>query len=83
MNNEYVTGLYSELNLPSEVMINGNVSTLDELNKIFTTDFNVLKEEDTKERIRLVNEDGIWILKFQSGNETILDNDFDYNLIMW
>lgn len=83
LDDQYVIGHYSENNQPSVARINGKESTLEEMNKIYATDYAQREPEENRERIRLVNEDGVWILKFQSGDEKILDDQFDYGLIMW
>lgn len=83
LDGQYVLGHYSEINLPSVVRINGEESTLEEMNRIYTTDYALREKEEYRERIRLVNENGVWVLKFQSGEEAVLDDQFDFGLIMW
>lgn len=39
--------------------------------------------EEAEERIRLVHEESGWILRFQSGEEAVLDSEFNYDLIRW
>lgn len=83
LDGQYVIGHYSEINLPSVVRINGEESTLEEMNRIYTVHFARREKGEYRERIRLVNEDGIWRLKFESGEEAVLDDRFDFGLILW
>ena len=83
LDGQYVIGTYSELNLPSVVRINGEESTLEEMNRIYTINFAERGREELRERIQLVNENGIWKLRFESGKEAVLDDQFDFELIQW
>lgn len=84
LDGQYVIGHYSEINLPSVVRINGEESTLEEMNRIYTVHLAQREKEEYRERIRLVNEDGIWRLKFvESEKEAVLDERFDFGLIRW
>lgn len=38
---------------------------------------------EAEERIRLVHEESGWILRFQSGEEVVLDSELNYDLIRW
>lgn len=83
LDGQYMIGHYSEMNQPSVVRINGKESTLEEMNRIYTTDYAQREKVEHRDRIRLVNEEGEWVLRFQSGEEEILDDQFDYDLIKW
>lgn len=83
LDGKYMIGFYEQLSLPSVVMINGEESTLEEMNRIYTINFNEREPEELKERIRLVNETGTWKLKFRSGEIAILNKDLNLELIMW
>lgn len=84
LDGEYVLGLYSQINMPSVVMINGKESNLEEMNRIYTLNWDERSEDERKEWIRMVNENGTWIFKDRFGEKIALDiNDFDFNLIMW
>lgn len=83
LDGEYVIGLYSELNMDSGITINGIESTLEEVNRIYTLDYENRSEDERKERIHLVRENETWILKYQSGEEVVLDSNFDFNSILW
>lgn len=83
MDGQYVLGLYDELTFPSDVIINGEKSTLEEMNRIYTTNYEEITAEERREQIRLVREGGSWTLHFQSGDTAVLDDSFDYNLITW
>ena len=83
LDEKYVIGFYSQLSLPSVVKINGEESTLEEMDRIYPTDFDERILEDRKEKIRLVNEDGVWILIFPSEEQVVLNQQFEYSLIMW
>lgn len=83
LDGQYVLGTYSELSLPSVVRINGEESTLEEMNRIYTINYAERGKEELREQIRLVNENGIWKLRFESGKEAVLDDQFDFELIQW
>lgn len=83
LDGEYVIGLYSQLSQPSVVKINGEESTLEEMDRIYPTDGHARASEDRREKLRLVNEDGVWILVFPSEEQVALDQRFDCDLIMW
>ena len=82
LDNKYQLGLYSEIS-NSAVIINGKESTLEEFNKIYTTDYEKREETEHKDRLRLIYRDNIWVLCFPSGQEVTVNKDFDYSLIQW
>lgn len=79
LDGEYVLGRYNELYMPAEVTMN----TLEEMNRIYTMERDKRSEDERKEWIRLVKENERWIMKYQSGEEVVLDSNFDFNLIIW
>lgn len=84
LDGEYKLGIYSEYRYPCKVFVNGELSTLEEMNRIYPLDLEQRTDSELKEDIRLVHENGVWILKFSlSGVEAVLDNTFDFDLIMW
>lgn len=84
VNGEYVLGIYRKRNLSVQgVTINGENGTLEEMNEIYMLDYDQREESEHRERIQLVNENGIWMLKYQSGEEAILDINFDFDTILW
>lgn len=83
LDGEYKLGFYSELILDDEITINGEPATREEVNQIYTLDWEERSEDESKERIRLVWENDKWVLKYFSGEEVILDENFDFNSIVW
>ena len=83
MDDEYVLGLYSELNPDHGITVNGVESTFDEVNRIYTLDWEERSEGESKERLNMVWENEKWVLKYPSGEEIVLDSDFNFNLILW
>lgn len=83
LNGEYVLGVYNEICPDYGITINGEKGTWEEMNEIYTLDYDQREEEEDRERIRLVNENGIWMLKYQSGEEAVLDINFDFDTILW
>ena len=75
-------GHYNAIDL-SEVTINGKESTLEEMNRIYTLDWNERSETERKNWIRLVKDNETGVLKYQSGAEVVLDSNFDFNSILW
>lgn len=81
---EYRLGLYSERHDPFDIFINGEVSTLEEMNRIYPTDFDQRADSEWRNRMRLMYENGGWVLKsYDSEEGIILDSSFDFNLINW
>lgn len=83
LNGEYVLGVYNEICPDYGITINGEKGTWEEMNEIYTLDYDQREEEEHRERIRLVNENGIWMLKYQSGEEAVLDINFNFDTILW
>lgn len=82
LDNQYVLGRYNEQSC-SDVIINGEKSTLEELNRIYTTNFEEIAEEEYRMRLHLVYDGENWILEVVPGNKQIVDAYFDFDLIMW
>ncbi|MBR1702817.1 MAG: hypothetical protein IJ716_12760 [Lachnospiraceae bacterium] len=83
LDGKYALGLYSQLNMPSVVTINGEESSLEEMNRIYTLNYEQRSEEEWRTRLRLVKENENWILKYPSGEEVVLDSNFDFDAILW
>ena len=83
LDGKYALGLYSQLNMPSVVTINGEESSLEEMNRIYTLNYEQRSEEERRARLRLVKENENWILKYPSGEEVVLDSNFDFDAILW
>ncbi len=83
VNGEYVLGRYSELNPDTGITVNGVESTYEEVNQIYTLDWKEREQDAVKEWVRLVREEEVWILKYQSGEEVVLDSNFDFDTILW
>lgn len=82
LDNQYVLGRYNEQSA-SDVIINGEKSTLEELNRIYTTNFEEIEEEEYRMRLHLVYDGENWILEVAPGKKQIVDASFDFDLIMW
>lgn len=82
LDNQYVLGRYNE-QTASDVIINGEKSTLEELNRIYTTNFEEITEEEWRMRLHLVYDGEDWILEVAPGKKRIVDASFDFDLILW
>ena len=80
---EYVLGLYGGLNVDYGVTINGVEGTLEEMNRIYTLNYEERGKGEHKERLRLVWENETWVLKYTSGKEVVLNSNFDFDSILW
>ncbi len=81
---EYVLGHYNQLTPAVPITINGREGTVEEMEKIYTLDFDKREEGEQRERFRLVNENGVWILKhYESDEESVLDMSFDFDSVLW
>lgn len=83
LDGEYLLGLYSEPHGNGRITINDTECTYDDVNRIYTLDWDERSDEERKERIRLAYENEQWILKYQSGEESVLDSNFDFDSILW
>jgi hypothetical protein len=86
LDNEYVLGIYNELCPDYGVIINGHEGTLEEMNRIYSTDWRDREsniESDLKEWISLVKENQEWYLIYQSGEKVLLNSEFDFDSILW
>ena len=79
---EYVLGLYAP-RAHMEPTINGEVCTVDDINRIHTTDYNEMAPEEFREKIQLVFENGQWILKLPSGEEFLVNDAVDFSKFVW
>lgn len=83
LDGQYVLGLYSEVNGDHEVIINGAASTLEEMNRIYTTDFESIPESEYRERLRVTHDGKNKIIQFESGEIMAVDSSFDFNRFLW
>lgn len=83
LDGEYKLGLYSEYDEQSDEIINGKVSTLEELNCIYVLDFDERAGEEWRDRIRLAYKKENWYLIYHSGYEVKMDDTFDFSQIEW
>ena len=82
LNGQYLLGLYDEMS-GSNVIINGKISTLEEMNRIYPIDQAEIPEEECKEKMKLLYEDGSWTLSFMSGESLTVDDSFDFGRVLW
>ncbi len=81
---EYMLGYYNEQTSTDPITINGREVTVEEVGRIYTLDYDKIEEEECRERFRLVNEKGVWILKhYESDEESVLDMSFDFDSVLW
>lgn len=81
---EYVLGHYNQWTPTDPIIINGREGTLEEMEQIYVLDYSEIEKEEWRERLRLVNENGIWILKhYDSDEESVLDINFDFDSVLW
>ena len=73
-------GRYTQL-CDMEPTINGRTATVEDIEKIHTTDWNIL-ETEIKERVRLVDEDG-WTVLLDSGERIPVDEAMDWSRFAW
>lgn len=77
----YQLGRYTQL-CDLEPTINGRACSVEDIQKIHTTDWQIL-EGETKERIRLVCEEGQWMLLPGSGERIVVDAAMDFGRLLW
>lgn len=72
-------------NLISEVTLNGEPSTPEEMKKIYNTNWSERDHEtECRKWVEIINRDGTWVLKYwRSEEEFQLDKDFDFELVRW
>ena len=78
----YVLGLYAQ-QTHMEPTINGEVCTVDDINRIHTTDYNEMAPEEFREKIQLLFENGQWVLKLPSDEVLAADVTLDFSRFLW
>ena len=76
----YQMGRYTQL-CDMEPTINGRAATVEDIEKIHTTDWQIL-EPEIKERVRLVDENG-WVVLLNSGERIPVEEAMDWNRFAW
>lgn len=79
---EYVLGLYAP-RAHMEPTINGEVCTVDDINRIHTTDYDEMAPEEFPQMIQLLFENGQWILKLPTGEESPVNDALDFSKFVW
>lgn len=79
---EYVLGLYAP-RAHMEPTINGEVCTVDDINRIHTTDYNEMAPEEFREKLQLVFENGQWVLKLPTGEVSPVNDTLDFSKFVW
>ena len=90
---EYRLGRYYE-NAPNpelkddlftDVTLNGEPSTREEMDKIYNTNWYERDHEtECRKKVEIINRDGTWVLKYRLSEEEFeLNQDFDFELIRW
>ena len=79
---EYVLGLYAP-QAHMEPTINGEACTVDDINRIHTTDYNEMAPEEFRQKIQLLFENGQWKLKLPSGEESPVYDALDFSKFVW
>lgn len=78
----YVLGLYAP-RAHMEPTINGEVCTVDDINRIHTTDYNEMAPEEFREKIQLLFEKGKWVLKLPTGEASPVNDVLDFSKFVW
>lgn len=73
-------GRYTQL-CDMEPTVNGRIATVEDIEKIHTTDWQVL-ETEIKERVRLVEDNG-WAVLLDSGERILVDEAMDWSRFAW
>ena len=81
MDGAYQLGRYTQL-CDLEPTVNGRACSVEDIQKIHTTDWQRL-EGEAKERIRLVCEEGQWMLLPGSGERIVVDSAMDFGRFLW
>lgn len=81
---EYVLGIYTGLsNDYDPPLINGKTGTIDQMNRIYPTDYASYSEDDLKEMVHLVRKGDDWTIHLPSGEIVTLDESFDFGRFLW
>ena len=81
---EYVLGIYTGLsNDYDPPLINGKTETIDQMNRIYPTDYASYSEDDLKEMVHLVRKGNDWTIHLPSGEIVTLDESFDFDRFLW
>ena len=81
---EYVLGIYTGLsNAYDPPLINGKTGTIDQMNRIYPTDYASYSEDDLKEMVQLVREGNDWTIHLPSGESVTLDESADFDRFLW
>lgn len=78
----YVLGLYDEMT-NSDVIINGEVASLEEMNQIYPLNSGEISSEERRKKIRMIYENGEWVVYFSSGDNITVDASFDFERVLW
>lgn len=82
LNGQYLLGLYDEMS-GSDVIINGKISTLEEMNRIYPIDHESIVPEEHREKTKLAWEEEKWVLHFPSGEIVEITESFDFSQTLW
>lgn len=82
LNGQYLLGLYDEMS-GSDVIINGKISTLEEMNRIYPIDHEPIIPEEHREKTKLAWEEEKWVLHFPSGEIMEITESFDFSQTLW
>lgn len=81
---EYVLGIYTGLsNDYDPPLINGKTGSIDQMNRIYPTDYASYSEDDLKEMVHLVRKGNDWTIHLPSGEIVTLDESFDFDRFLW
>ena len=79
-NGQYLLGLYDEMS-GSDVIINGKISTLEEMNRIYPLD--QAQEKTHREQMQLLCKDGGWTLCFEPGDSLEVNDALGFRSVFW
>ena len=84
LDGEYVLGIYTGLsNDYDPPLINGKTGTIDQMNRIYPTDYASYSEDDLKEMVHLVRKGNDWTIHLPSGEIVTLDESADFDCFLW
>lgn len=83
LDGQYVLGMYSETSHPNPVIINGEESTLEQMNRIYNLNVDENDSGKSVQRIRRYFDGGTWQMQTLNGEIYTLDDSFDFEHILW
>ena len=80
LDGQYLLGLYGEMS-DFDVILNGKISTLEEMNRIYPLD--QAQEKTRREQMQFLRKDECWTLCFESGDSLAVNDSLDFERFLW